>query len=243
MSDEVPEEYVQDMKDHVDEASKKDDDDDDATTASAKKSAKPKKGSKILAFLKGTTAAGVNTALGANRVKAEAGFNHARQRVGVVKKDLGTEAVGDGPASFRGRYRGKKGLVLISTTATTPCVSFEKEWPAHAKAALSAASALKNDDDNEEDSKATQALKKAADKARPSPLFSIAIDEIVSCRKLGGLGFKGKLLVGWSLESAVADGIEIITEDGQTHVITALPRRDEVWNRLVSMGKQKWELW
>jgi hypothetical protein len=239
MAEDVPEEYAQDIKDHHDELERQkmaNGEDDD----SAKKP-KAKKGSKILAFLKGGTAAGTHTVLGSNRVKAEVGFQHAQERVGVVKKDLGREAVGDGPASFRGRYRGKRGLVLISTTATTPCVSFEKELPAHAKAALSAADAL--NDDGEEDTKAAKALKEAAMKARPSPLFSIAIDEIISCKKLGGLGFKGKLIVGWALNSAIADGIEIQTETGETHVITALPRRDEVWNRLVSMGSQQWELW
>jgi hypothetical protein len=239
MTDEMPEEYQQDMKDHVSDLaeSKEAEGDDDGTHK------KTKKPSKLMALLKGSTKAGVNTALGTNRVKAEAGFQHARQRVGVVKKDIGEEAVGDGPASFRGRYQGKRGLLLISTTATTPCVSFEKEWPAHAKAAQSAANLLNESDKGETDSKAVKALKEAAEKARPTPLFSIAIDEIVSCRKLGGLGFKGKLIVGWALESQVADGIELITEDGKTHVITALPRRDEIWNRLVSMGSQQWELW
>jgi hypothetical protein len=237
MSEDLPEDYAQDLKDHVDAVDQEKEVKGTANTATPKH----KKGSKIMAFLKGATAAGTTTALGTNRVKAEAGFQHARQKVGVVKKDLGREAVGDGPASFRGRYKGKRGMVIISTSATTPCVSFEKELPAHAKAALDAAKTF--DDDKEDDTKATKVLKAAAERARPTPLFSIAIDEIVSCRKLGGLGFKGKLIVGWALEAAVADGIEIITEDGNAHVITALPRRDEVWNRLVSMGKQKWELW
>ncbi|UZJ52677.1 hypothetical protein CBS101457_001997 [Exobasidium rhododendri] len=235
MTEDLPEEYVQDLKDHVDEKET------EAPAEEESKKPKHKKGSRFLAFIKGTAAAGTTTALGTNRVKAEAGFQHARQKVGVVKKDLGTEAVGDGPASFRGRYKGKRGLIIISTSATTPCVSFEKELPAHAKVALDAAKTF--NDSKETDTKASQALKAAAEKARPTPLFSIAIDEIVSCRKLGGLGFKGKLIVGWALEAAVADGIEIVTEDGNTHVITALPRRDEVWNRLVSMGQQKWELW
>jgi hypothetical protein len=246
MTEAMPDEYKQDLQDHVNEvnASKEIDDDASSTTSSKKKVKKP---SKILALIKGSVKAGVNTTLGTNRVKAEAGFQHAQQRVGVVKKDLGEEAMGDGPSSFRGRYRGKRGLVIISTTATTPCVSFEKNWAAHTKAAHKAAH-LFSDTDKEEaegkqDSKAIKSLKQAAENTRPLPLFSIAIDEIVSCRKIGGLGFKGKLIVGWALESAIADGIEIITEDGQTHIITALPRRDEVWNRLVSMGKQQWELW
>ena len=239
MSEDVPEEYAQDLNDEADAASLEG----EGASGDAKSEKKPKtkKGSKIMAILKGSTKAGVTTALGTNRVKAEAGFQHARQRVGVVKKDLGREAASDGPASFRGRYQGKRGLVLISTTATTPCVSFEKELPVHAKAALSAAQTF--DDDSEQDSKATQAMKQAAEKARPTPLFSIAIDDIVSCRKVGGLGFKGKLIVGWALESAIADGLELITQDGKTHIITAMARRDEVWNRLVSMGKQHWELW
>lgn len=55
----------------------------------------------------------------------------------------------------------------------------------------------KQDDGDEEDgenSKTTEKLRKAAEKARPTPLFSIAIDDIVGIKKLGGLGWKGKLI-------------------------------------------------
>ncbi|CEH14620.1 Protein of unknown function DUF3292 [Ceraceosorus bombacis] len=141
--------------------------------------------------LEGTTAGATETALGANRVKASAGVQVAKRKVGVVKKTLGPEASGDGPSSFHARFKGKRGLLLISTTATTP----------------------------------------------------LQIDEIRSVKKLGGLGITGKLIVGWALDSVVADALQIETSSGQSFILSALPRRDEVFNRLVSLGKQQWEAW
>jgi hypothetical protein len=99
----------------------------------------------------------------------------------------------------------------------------------------------------EADSSATKqtrsALQTALDAARPKAHFSVQIDEIVELRKIGGLGWKGKIIVGWALSSEIADGLEITTVTGDRIRLTAMPRRDEVFNRLVSLGKQQWEMW
>jgi len=78
-----------------------------------------------------------------------------------------------------------------------------------------------------------------ADKAE----FSIQLADIRSLRKLGGFGFKTKLLVGYILGQEVADGIEIVDSLGDKYAITAIIRRDEVFNRLIAISHQKWESW
>ncbi|MCO5585447.1 hypothetical protein L7F22_039380 [Adiantum nelumboides] len=253
----LPEEYQEDIEKHRKEL---DETDQSATKGLDDSDQKPtKKGSKILALFKGGVRAGAETALGTNRVKAEVGFERAKQKVGVVNKEL--DVLGDGPASFHGRHHGKRGLVLVSTTATTPCVSFERVWPAHAKAAHAAYIKAKEvqekkinkestedaDADADADADEPNALKllrDTAEKARPSPLFSVQVEDIVSLKKIGGLGWKGKLVVGWAMDSQVTDGLEIQNRKGETFIVTALPRRDELFNRLASMGKDhKWEAW
>lgn len=74
------------------------------------------------------------------------------------------------------------------------------------------------------------------------PIFSIPIVEITELKKLGGLGWKAKLLVGWSMSNrTVQDGIEITDKNGFVVRLTAIKLRNELFNRLVSMGPQKWE--
>lgn len=242
MVEDVPEEYKEDMDVHQKDV---------VEERSVQPAEKPKKQSKFMSLLKGSTRAGTNAMLGANFVKAEAGFEHAKRKVGVVRTQPALEAMGDGPASFHARHKGKRGLVLVSTTATTPCVSFEKVWPAHAKAAQSAYLKAKEmheknnkPEEGQEEPDALATMRDMAEKARPTPAFSVQIDDIVSLKKLGGLGWKGKLVVGWALEGEIADGIEIETKDGHRYAVTALPRRDELFNRLAALGREhQWEAW
>ena len=51
------------------------------------------------------------------------------------------------------------------------------------------------------------------------------------------------MIVGWATEKEIADGLEISTVTGQRFKLTAMPRRDEVFNRIVALGKQHWEMW
>ncbi|KAK0564184.1 hypothetical protein OC844_001827 [Tilletia horrida] len=249
-----------------------------------KEEKKEKKPSKVLGMFKLAAKSLTNSALGVNRAEATVlGSEHAKARLGVVRRELAESAVGDGPAAFKARYRGKKGLVIVSTSSTTPCVSFEPRQPAVARAAIAAVENFKakeregedgdedGDGDGEEgatpsatttttatattsstdavgqsssSSSATKrALEKAAEATRVPPLFSIQIEDIVDLSKRGGLGWKAKMLVSWALESDIADGLEILTKTGERFRITAMPRRDEVFNRLIALSpKTSWEL-
>lgn len=262
MVNDLPPEYQEEMKSAVaseDVASlaqqKQQEGGDDAvsTAGSDDSKKKKKKGSALLSFFKGTVHAGTSTVLGANRAKATVGSTTSKNRLGVVKPNLQSEARGDGPSSFKGRFKGKKGYIDVVTTAATPSVCFEPEWGAHARAA---AAALQKQDDvrdaepttaegntSPSQGKTRAALQSALEKARPKALFSIQINDITELRKVGGLGWKGKLVAGWALNSEIADGLEITTVTGERIKVTAMPRRDEVFNRLVALGKQQWEMW
>ena len=49
--------------------------------------------------------------------------------------------------------------------------------------------------------------------------------------------------MGWALDREIADGLEIVDKLGNSYVVTAMVLRDELFNRLVAMGGQKWEAW
>lgn len=76
-----------------------------------------------------------------------------------------------------------------------------------------------------------------------TPVFTVPIHEIRELKKMGGLGWKFKFVVSWAMDREVADGLEIVDSQGESHVLTAIPLRDELFNRLIAMGGQKWESW
>lgn len=67
------------------------------------------------------------------------------------------------------------------------------------------------------------------------PKFSIQLDDILELKKLGGLGWKTKLVVGGVLGMEVIDALTLVTPQGET-TLTALPRRDELFNRLIALS-------
>jgi hypothetical protein len=176
---------------------------------SSESDTKPKhSGKRIIKFFKGLTKAGVETVLGTDRLKAKIGSEHAQNRLGILPDPKSTPVTG--PVDFKARYKGKKGTVYSSTTATVPCLGFTTKVGGH---------------------------------DHIDPVFSVAIGDIKEIRKVGGLGWKAKLVVGWAMDREIADGIEIIDREGGKWTLTAIYLRDELFNRLVAMGGQKWESW
>jgi hypothetical protein len=174
-----------------------------------------KKGSKILGFFKATVKGGVETTMGADKFKAKVGDHHAKNRLGAVPK--ANQNLTSGPVEFKARFDGKKGHVYITTKATIPCVAFSTD-----------SSIEKIGVDEREDL---------------HPLWSIPVGDISEIKKWGGYGWKAKLVIGWAMGREVADGMEIFQRNGHKTRITAVPLRDELFNRLVAMGGQKWECW
>ena len=154
-------------------------------------------------------------------VKTKFGIDKVKAKVGSsdAKNHLGilpkpSEQLLSGPVEFKARYHGHKGWVYISTTGNVPSVSFSR-------------SAYVNRGDGE----------------IPDALFRIPVPDITELKKMGGLGWKAKLVVGWATGKTVADGLEIRDGGGNAWRLTAIPLREELFNRLVAMGGQKWESW
>ena len=62
------------------------------------------------------------------------------------------------------------------------------------------------------------------------PVWSVAIGDIKEIRKIGGLGWKAKLVVGWAFDREIADGLEITDREGRKQTLTAIHMRDELFN-------------
>ncbi|PTD04673.1 hypothetical protein FCULG_00001166 [Fusarium culmorum] len=75
------------------------------------------------------------------------------------------------------------------------------------------------------------------------PEWIIPVADIVTLNKYSGYGAKAKLLAGWALEDDIVDGVEIVDDKGKAVLVTAMVRRDELFNRLCAIGEQKWEIW
>lgn len=181
----------------------------------SKSSKHGKAGRKIIGFFKGTTKGAVKAAMGTDAARAKTGSSKAKDRLGVVPHP-GQDRI-SGPVDFAARHKGHKGHVYITTKSTIPAVAFSTD----------------------------STIEKIGSQDREDlhPQWSIAVADIVELKKFGGYGWKTKLVVGWSLGREVADGLEIITRGGDVVRVTAIPLRDELFNRLVSMGGQKWEAW
>jgi hypothetical protein len=178
-----------------------------------------KKRSKVVSFFKGGAKAAVETALGVDRIRAKFGKESAKQRLGAIpsQDDPGVA----GPCEFKARYHGQKGNLYVSLANGTPYVTFFAD--------------IKS-------TKEKVGLSDAGNGAQ-RPLWSVPVTEIRELKKHSGYGFKTKLLVGWALEHEIRDGLEIVDRANSSFVVTAIPQRDELFNRLCAMGGQKWEIW
>lgn len=196
-----------------------------AETAEAEEPKKKKGGfgAKILSAFKTTTAGAVETKLTSDTVRATMGSRHAKDKLGVLpsRAEVRRKAI-EGPVEFKGRYRGRKGAVYIDSSVSpatgprrpaSPCVYFTTHL------------------DGDE----------VVESMPRDPDWAVSIADITEVKKIGGLGWKGKIIVGWATNREVKDSLEIVTKDGHKYRTTALKERDELFNRLVSMGQQVWE--
>jgi hypothetical protein len=180
------------------------------------KSHKKTLASGILGFFRGTTASGVESKRGLDRLRATIGSHQAKNRVGVLRQK-GKMITPIGPVAFGARYNGKRGTAIIDSTKEPPLLYFTTDTP-------------NNGDVQVEKHKAE------------SILFTMPVTEIQEMRKLGGMGWKGKLVVGWALGSKeVVDGLLITgKKPGQTYRLTAMGTRNQLFNRLVAIDGQVW---
>jgi hypothetical protein len=182
---------------------------------------KPKKknlGARIIGFFKGTTATGIETKLAADRVRAQVGSIHAQNHVGILRKK-GLETLPYGPVEFDARYKGKRGTVVIDSSQKPPLLYFTT------------------------DPTVTQGDYRLDSRRKGTVLFTIPVTEIQEMRKIGGMGWKGKLVAGWAVGGKeVVDGLVLIGKHPQdSYQLTAMSTRNELFNRLVAIDGQVWE--
>lgn len=126
------------------------------------------------------------------------------------RRALKTPETNAGPVRFPACHKGKKGYSYITTTATTPAIS----WV----------------DENEDMDSA----------------WIVAIAGIREVRKVSGegrVGGKRKALVDWALDREEAGGLVLRMESDDEFCLTSVSLRDAVFNRIISIGSQMWEVW
>ena len=183
--------------------------------AASKTKTHGKTGSRVLNFFKSGVRGSVATAIGADRMKAVSGNTAAKNRLGVLSRP-GSDFI-NGPVDFKSRFHGNKGHTFISTDNEVPSVSFTTD----------------------------STVEKVGTRNRSDlhPVWTVNITDIKELKKVGGYGWKTRLVVGWAMSREIADGLEITTRKGEVWKLTALPLRDELFNRLIAIGGQKWESW
>ncbi|KAJ2906953.1 uncharacterized protein MKZ38_009816 [Zalerion maritima] len=199
---------------------------DNSDIQAAKTTSHGRIGSKILNFFKGTTKAGVKTAIAGDVTRAKFGVSrHAKERLGVVPPGATEQATEElnnstkaGPTEFEARWKGRKGrVVVVSRMSAGAVVSFCLDG------------------------------KRGGNGLEPQ--WTVPIEDIVGLKKLGGYGWKAKIVIGWSLQRPVRDGLEVEVkeknsgQEKEVYRMTALDMRDELFNRLVAIGGQRWVSW
>ncbi|KAJ5918828.1 hypothetical protein N7454_009972 [Penicillium verhagenii] len=181
-------------------------------------SAMPKKtwASRMIGFFRGTTATGVESKIGVDKVRAMVGSSQAANRLGVLRPK-GKEISPVGPTQFEARFKGKRGAVVIDSTKEPPLLYFTTD--------------IQHGDTKMESRKSG------------SVLFTMPVSDVREMKKQGGMGWKGKLVVGWAIGGKeVVDGLLIVgKEPGHSYQLTAMGMRNQLFNRLIAIDSQVWE--
>ncbi|KAG5942718.1 hypothetical protein E4U53_007192 [Claviceps sorghi] len=186
-------------------------------------SGKSKTVRRVANAIKRTTRSGVKVLLKIDQARASLGQEDATNRLGALQEEP-TDVQDAGPARFPARHHGQKGLAYIVTRATSPALSWRSI--AGSSTGVSSASSASSEEKEREDAAA----------------WTVPLSDIVELRKVGGLGWKSKAVVGGVLGWRVTDGLVLTTRDGAERHLTAVTRRDGLFNRLVALGVHKWEM-
>ncbi|KAJ5155866.1 hypothetical protein N7492_008669 [Penicillium capsulatum] len=173
--------------------------------------------SRIVGVFRGTTATGIESKRGIDRMRAATGSRHAKTRVGVLRRK-GMLSTPIGPVHFDARYKGKRGAVVIDSSKEPAILYFTTDVPESGELQL--------------------------ESRKPgSVLFTMPVSDIQEMRKVGGMGWKGKLVVGWAIGGKeVVDSLLLVGKElHQSYQLTAMGTRNQLFNRLIAMDGQVWE--
>ncbi|KAG5923106.1 hypothetical protein E4U42_005053 [Claviceps africana] len=172
---------------------------------------------RVVNAIKRTTRSSVKVLLKIDQARASLGQQDATNRLGALQEQP-TDAQDAGPVRFPARHHGQKGHAHVAKSATTPALS----W----RSAAGSSSGVPSEDKEGDDTAA----------------WTVPLCDLVALRKVGGLGWKSKAVVGGVLGWRVTDGLVLTTRDGAERHLTAVTRRDELFNRLVALGEHRWEM-
>lgn len=177
----------------------------------------------VISVFRNTTATGVRSKFAVDRIRAVAGSAHARAHLGILRsKDKPARSLyPSGPVEFDARYKGKRGVVIIDSSKQPALLYFTTDAPQPPK---------------------NQTNMAVEQRRHGTVLFQVPVSEISEMRKTGGLGWKGKLVVGWAIGGKeVVDGLLLVAKNGQRFQLTAMVSRNQLFDRLIAIDEQVWE--
>lgn len=185
------------------------------TTNQEKEETKPepkhKRLSKITRIFKGNTKSTVETKLAVDHIRAKAGSDKAKGHLGVLPKPK--NLIYAGPSHFKARYDGKQGWLYI-TEGSHPLLLYTIKDP------------------RPENMHA----------GNLEPAVEIDVNGIKQLKR--ATAFTGKAAekaADWSSGKELLGSLEVEDGEGKLWRFTALPERDELFNRLIALGGQRWE--
>ncbi|EKD20123.1 hypothetical protein MBM_02075 [Drepanopeziza brunnea f. sp. 'multigermtubi' MB_m1] len=172
---------------------------------------KHKRLSKITRIFKSNTKASVETKLAVDHVRAAAGSEKAKGHLGVLPKPK--NLIYAGPSHFKARFDGKQGWLYI-TEGPKPILLYTTKDP-------------------RSESVQVEDL---------DPVVALDVRSIQQLKRATAFANKpAEMAAGWSSEKELLGSVEIQDLSGKEWRFTALPERDELFNRLVAIGAQRWE--
>ena len=176
--------------------------------------------SKVLNTFKGLLKGVVRVSAGIDRVRGKLGSEKARERVSFIPSHRDQDSH-IRPYEFEGHFEGRGGRFCIESYLSSPCITFSKT--SHTVSGSN--------------------KKTASDCTESSVSWKLAIEEIAELKKLPAVGFKTAVAAGLGVGKELKTTLRITDTSGQEHMLTALTSRDELFNRLIAIGAQHWELW
>ncbi|PVH73443.1 hypothetical protein DL98DRAFT_469265 [Cadophora sp. DSE1049] len=171
---------------------------------------KHKRLSKITQMFKGNTKIAVESKLAIDQVRAKAGSDKAKGHLGVLPKPK--NLIYAGPSHFKARLDGKQGWLYI-TEGARPTLLYTTKDP-------------------RPDSK---------DSGNLDPIVEIDIEGIKQLKRATAfVGKPAEMVADWSSGKELLGSVEVEDVDGKMRRFTALPERDELFNRLIAVGGQRW---
>lgn len=172
---------------------------------------------------KATVKASVETELAADHIRAAAGSEKAKRYLGVLQN--AKNLIYAGPAEFKVRFGGKKGWLYISNPIVSDTASRVS------KARLLSVS---------EDHRGRDGIFDMADESQIQ--WSILLKDISRLKRTAAFSNKpAEKAAEWSKDTELLGSLEIADKEEKSWWFTAIPERDELFNRLIALGDQRWQ--